>query len=561
MSSGKQLLLNTFILISLSAFSQAYELKGWHLKDKAQSGLEGISLNKTYDFLKGKKGNPIIVAVIDSGIDTTHEDLKKVLWINTKEIPGNAKDDDGNGYMDDIYGWNFLGGKDGRNIKSETTEQARVYHKYKGKFAGKSVNTALLNAEDKNEYALWKIADSLVNVKPEDEIELMFLEIALKTARKHEKVLLEEMKLQEFTGDELEKFNPQTQMGKKAKLGYVTFMKLVNIDGEETNVNTFNQMQEYISEKHKSLNAKVKLPYNDREEIVKDDYNDINDRFYGNNDVMGPSPMHGTHVSGIIAEQRNNGIGADGIAENVKLMMVRAIPDGDEYDKDVALAIRYAVDNGAKIINMSFGKDLSPEKKWVDEAIHYAALRDVLIVHAAGNDAANIDTAFNFPTPPLLALKDVASNYITVGAASDPKVTSSYVADFSNYGKKTVDVFAPGEKIYSTMPGSAYGFQKGTSMAAPVVSGIAAIIRSYYPQLSAKQVKFALEHSVNIDSTLTIEKPGSNDKDKFYNLCTSGGCVNAYKAIKLASTLVPADKEIKKVPLPKPSFKNKSTKL
>ncbi len=560
MNPSKQLLLFIFLSITLSAFTQANELKGWHLADKAQSGVEGISLRKTYDFLMGKKSSPVIVAVIDSGIDTTHEDLKKVLWINPKEIPGNGKDDDGNGYTDDVYGWNFLGGKDGRNIKSEATEQARIYHKYKTKFAGKLVNTTALNVEDKNDYSLWKVADSLVNVKPEDEVELMFLEIALKTAKKHEKVLQEEMNQQEFTGEELEQFKPQTQQGKRAKLGYITFMKLVNIDGEETNINTFNQMQEYISEKHKSIDAKVQLPANNRAEIIKDNYNDIKDQFYGNNDVMGPSPMHGTHVSGIIAEQRNNGIGGDGIAENVKIMMIRAVPDGDEYDKDVALAIKYAVDNGAKIINMSFGKDLSPEKKWVDEAIHYAELKDVLIVHAAGNDAANIDSAFNYPSPQLIEFKELASNFITVGASSDPKVTNSYVADFSNYGKKTVDVFAPGEKIYSTMPGSAYGFQKGTSMASPVVAGIAAIIRSYYPQLSAKQVKFAIEHSVDIDSTITVKRPGSEEKVMLYNLCSSGGCVNAFNAIKLASTLQPEIKETKKVPLPKPTFKNKSTK-
>ena len=274
-----------------------------------------------------------------------------------------------------------------------------------------------------------------------------------------------------------------------------------------------------------------------RAEIVQDNYNSLTDRFYGNNDVMGPSPMHGTHVCGLIGAQRGNHIGIDGVADNVKLMMIRVVPDGDEYDKDVALAIRYAVDNGAKVINMSFGKYYSPEKMWVDSAVHYAEMKDVLIVHSSGNESYNLDTTVGYPNPWLKEWNTNAGNFITVGASSDPRINGSIAADFSNYGKTHVDVFAPGVKMYSTLPGThTYGNQQGTSMSAPVVSGLAALIRSYYPELSAVQVKKIIEQSVLIpDASVPSFKPGDKKSVvSFSDLSKSGGIVNAYNAVKLA---------------------------
>jgi cell wall-associated protease len=561
MRSAKNFFLAGLLFISSIAFGQTDPLKGWHLLDATSDSFHGISINKTYDFLKGRKSKPVIVAVIDSGVDTTNEDLKNILWRNPKEIPGNGKDEDGNGYIDDVYGWNFLGGKDGRNVKTESAEASRIYHKYKSKFDGKQVNEAQLSGEDKEQYELWKQASQIVIGKPEEQMELMFLEMAYKAVKKHEKVLREEMKKDTFTTAELEKFIPVTTQGQKAKLGYINFMKLTGIDSEDTNTTIFTELEEYMDQKKKAQEAKNVAPENYRQEIVKDNYSNINDRFYGNNDVMGPSPMHGTHVAGIIGAQRDNGIGANGVAQNVKVMMIRAVPDGDEYDKDIALAIKYAVDNGAKVINMSFGKGLSPEKKWVDDAVRYAELKDVLIIHAAGNDAENTDTTGNFPNPELKVLHRKASNFITVGASSDPRVSGDYVADFSNYGKSTVDVFAPGVKIYSTLPGkSSYGFLKGTSMASPVVAGVAAVIRSYFPELSAGQVKYAIEKSAIADPALKVTRPGSKETVSFTDLSTSGGLINAFNAVKVAMTLQPDKKEIRKEVLPKPTFKNIAVK-
>lgn len=533
--------------------------KGWHLMDYAQDSFYGISLNKAYTFLKEKRkiSKPVIVAVLDSGVDTTHEDLKNILWHNPREIPGNGKDDDGNGYVDDVYGWNFLGGKDGRDVCRTSDERSRVYHRLKGKFSGQSVDTATLAGNEKEQYLTWKKAASELNFSSDEQVELLFVEVTAKAIKRHDKVLRKEMGVEEYTCDYLEKFEPRTKAAREAKFGYLTCIKMIGVDPDEKNTNTIADLDEYVEGKKMAFESKDTPPIDYRAEIIKDNYEDISDRFYGNNDVMGPisSAKHGTHVSGLIAAQRNNGIGIDGVADNVKLMMMRVVPDGDEYDKDVALAIHYAVDNGAKVINMSFGKSFSPEKRWVDSAVKYAELHDVLIVHASGNESNNLDEKENFPNPWLKQWNTTAKNFITVGSSSDPKITGSIAADFSNYGKRNVDVFAPGVKIYSTFPGgNQYGNLKGTSMSAPIVSGLAALIRGYYPELNAMQVKKIIEESaVQPENTLTVVRPGTKDEEIPFNLLSkTGGIINAYKAVLSADTTKTAAAVILKTPV-KPS--------
>jgi subtilisin family serine protease len=309
------------------------------------------------------------------------------------------------------------------------------------------------------------------------------------------------------------------------------------IDLEQVTSDLLNELRDYVEGEEAKAKAADIAPIAYRADIVKDNYYDFNDKFYGNNDVMASksAAMHGTHVSGIIAAARNNDLGMDGVADNVRIMTIRAVPDGDEHDKDIALAIRYAVDNGAKVINMSFGKGLSPEKKWVDEAIQYADSKGVLLVHAAGNSAANIDTIWNFPTPVFDNGKR-ANNWITVGASA-PGEKGGYTAGFSNYGKKEVDVFAPGVKIYSTVPGgNTYQNLQGTSMASPVVAGLAAFILEYYPTLSPRQVKEAIEKSSQKPS-VKVKTPGTGEEADLTDISKSGGIINAYEAIKLASTM------------------------
>ncbi len=563
--SGKAMgLTSALVVIGMLAFAQQDKNtkpgdvpKGWHLLDKAKDGYSGISMEKAYEFVKSKKlkGKTVIVAVIDSGIDTLHEDLKPILWKNPKEIPGNGIDDDGNGYVDDVYGWNFLGNKDGRNVKQDSYEGARVYHKLKSKYDGKTIDPSTLKGDDLEEYNTWLKAKSKVEGDGSGTVDLYMLKNALKSARKSDSVLRISLKKESYTGNDLDTFNAVTPAEKSAKGGFLYLFR-ANQMMESTNTEFIGGFEEFVNGEVRKAEAKEKAPEDFRGEITGDNENDINDKYYGNADVMASTPFHGTHVSGIIGAVRNNGIGMNGVADNVRIMMIRAVPDGDEHDKDIALAIRYAVDNGARIINMSFGKDFSPQKKWVDEAVEYANSKGVLLVHAAGNDAKNVDSADNFPNPVYLDHKGRASNWITVGASGDAKA-GGITASFSNYGKQEVDVFAPGVKIWSTIPGTnTYGNAQGTSMASPVVAGVAAFLLTYYPNLTPQQVKYCIEKSAQAPDG-KVKKPGTDDLVPMSELSRTGGLVNAYEAAKIAASLQSGKPAPTKKPLPKPTLKNK----
>lgn len=505
--------------------------KDWHLLDHSTTGFNGISLQQAYDFIKSKnlKSNKVIVAVIDSGIDTLHEDLKPVMWVNKKEIPGNGIDDDKNGYVDDIHGWNFLGGKDGRNVKEDSYEAARVYHKLKSKWEGKSVDVSKLSKSDKAEYETFIRAEQKIMGDADPE-ETAFLQAMLPKLKEGDSVIRKDLGKEEYTAKDLEGYTSENP------LASTTSMMLVNIakmnDGMDIkNTDILGQFESEI----RKIESASKPPKDYRKEIVGDDPTNINDIGYGNNDIMAETSFHGTHVSGIIGAARNNGLGMDGIAGNVEIMTLRAVPDGDEHDKDIALAIRYAVDNGAKVINMSFGKDFSPEKHWVDDAFRYAEKKGVLLIHAAGNDAKNIDSAHNYPNP-VFVDGGRASNVITVGASGDAK-NGGHTARFSNYGKEEVDVFAPGVGIYSTIPGgTTYGNASGTSMAGPVVAGIAALILEYFPKFTPQQVKYIIEQSVT-PATEKVKKPGTDDLVDLKELSRTGGYVNAHKAMVMAEEM------------------------
>jgi cell wall-associated protease len=528
--------------------------KGWHLLDKEKDGVYGISVAKAYEFLKGRPAKPVVVAVIDGGTDTLHEDLKAILWKNPKEIAGNGIDDDNNGYVDDIYGWNFLGGKDGRNVDKDSYEGARLYHKYKAKFDAADFDSAKLNSDEKEMYLMWLDAKKAIEGDATGGADLIVLKRSLDVVKKNDSTLKVAMAKDEYSGNDLNAFAPSTPEASRAKAGLLYFFKANNMM-ETTNKQFIGEFQEYLEGEERKQEGITKAPVAYRADIVKDNEDDINDKNYGNNDVMANNPVHGTHVAGIIAAVRNNNIGMDGVADNVRIMTLRVVPDGDEHDKDIALAIRYAADNGARVINMSFGKSFSPQKKWIDEAVAYAATKNVLLVHAAGNDAKNLDSASNFPNPTLKAQKIKAPNWITVGASSDLQAESykSYTASFSNYGKNEVDVFAPGTKIYATVPGSKYQNLQGTSMASPVVAGVAALLISRFPDLSATQIKYAIEKStVKINEKVKV--PGTDEKATLADISKSGGFVNAYEAAKIAASLKPG-----KTTLP-PSTLKKSKK-
>lgn len=508
-------------------------------------GYNGISMRKAYsDFLKDKKTKTVVVAVIDSGIDIEHEDLADNIWTNPGEIPGNGVDDDKNGYVDDIHGWNFIGGPDGQNVGPDTYEATRVYGSLKYKY--ENANPATLSKAQKMEY------DTYLKAKETVDKELEKAKTGLKQLDNVETRVMNSMDVLDkaLNGRALTLANldsldaassMEMAMGKNIASQYLANPEVKTVDDLR------KLIVEELTEDRKSYQNKLDFAYNPdfdpRKTIVKDNYNDPTERYYGNNDVEGPDPLHGTHVGGIIGAVRNNDIGMDGVAPNVKLMSVRAVPDGDERDKDVANAIRYAVDNGAQVINMSFGKGFGTHKHLVDEAVKYAAKKDVLLVHAAGNSGQNNDLITNYPNANfekksgfLCKKSKRAQNWIEVGALNY-KSGEDAPAPFSNYGIKEVDLFAPGMKIYSTMPNNEYAPLQGTSMASPVVAGVAATIRSVYPSLTAGQVKEAILKSVTPISD-TVKVPGSKtDKVSFSKLSVTGGVVNLDKALMYASTL------------------------
>jgi subtilisin family serine protease len=503
--------------------------KNWFNLDPQTDRVPGVSTDRAYrELLANKTPTEIIVAVIDSGIDVEHEDLQGKIWVNPGEIPGNGIDDDGNGYVDDVHGWNFIGGPNGEHVNYDTYEVTRLYKKLHPLYEGKTA----AEVADKHEFSLYqKVKQEFENEREEWESQAVAFRPFYQQYSMARAQLQAALGKQDITLQDLERFDPQTDELKLAR-GIMGFAFSNNLD--DAQIEDFN---EYIT---RFLDYNLNPDFDPRH-IVGDDYSNKQERYYGNGLVEGPDADHGTHVAGIIAARRNNGLGIDGIAAPVKIMVLRAVPNGDERDKDVANAIRYAVDNGARIINMSFGKAFSPDKALVDEAVRYAAEKGVLLVHAAGNDSKDIDQGDNFPTKRYLGSSKSAENWLEVGASAWGSGTT-LVGDFSNYGRKTVDVFAPGVDVYSTVPGSEYKSMSGTSMAAPVVSGVAALIMAYYPDLTASQVKDILKKSSVQYTKGKVNVPGADPDSKksqsrFKKLSNTGGVVNAYYALQLAEKI------------------------
>ncbi len=508
------------IFLVLFPFTSIAQKPNWQNLDLTSDTTFGISTEKAYQLLKGKKATTVIVGVLDGGVDLNHEDLKRVIWTNKKEKAGNKIDDDKNGYADDVYGWNFLGSAKG-SVEHEALELTRLVRREQKKFSDPAAIAA--DSLGYKSYLALK-ADYDKQVEEANE--------SLKGMEGFKNVLdkvVASIGKPEPTREDFQAYVPANEM--EGRLKTVIAEQL-----ENDTYKHFYESQIVKGVQHYSdqLKYNLNLEFDPRGELVGDDENNSKERFYGNNDVKGPDASHGTHVAGIIGADRTNKLGIKGVADRVLIMGVRAVPDGDERDKDVANSIRYAVDNGAKVINMSFGKAYSWDKAVVDDAVKYAMSKDVLIVQAAGNDNKNIDTAKNFPDRRFLS-GDTARAYITVGA-SGWKNDQDLKASFSNYGKTMVDVFAPGREIYSTIPESKYDSFNGTSMASPVVAGLAALIRSYYPKLTALQVKdIILKSVVKVDHPVNVQVDEETRSVPFSDLCVTGGVINAYNALKLAA--------------------------
>ncbi len=501
--------------------------ENWFNLDPEENKVPGVSTEKAYrTLLKNKKSKTVIVAVIDSGVDIEHEDLQGKIWVNKTEIPDNGKDDDGNGYIDDVNGWNFIGGKEGKHVNEDTYELTRLYVQLHQKYDGKSK----LEVKDKEEFEYYQEIKTKFEKKYKEAQEnYNYYKILRKKCAYSERLLKAYLDLSEeerLTEEYLMKIRSSDETIAEA-LNFE--MKMVQAG---YSVADFDNAIDYFE-------SGVKYGYNTEfnpRDIVGDNYKNYSEKGYGNNSVEGPDAEHGTHVAGIIAANRENDLGIKGVATNVKIMPIRTVPNGDERDKDVANAIRYAVDNGAKIINMSFGKSYSPGKKYVDEAVQYAASKGVLLVHAAGNESKNLDESDNFPNKYIGQTQKNAENWLEVGACSW-KGGKEMPAEFSNYGQNNVDIFAPGVAIHATTPDNNYKSLNGTSMAAPVASGVAALILSYYPNLSATQVKEIIMKSATNFGKQDVVPPGAEDDKKtvsFKKLSVTGGVINAYKALKMA---------------------------
>ena len=481
------------------------DLKRWSHLDLVKDTLPGMSVDKAYaELLKGKKGQKVIVGIIDSGVDINHEDLKAVVWTNTKEIAGNGIDDDKNGYIDDIHGWNFLG-----DAVHEQLEMTRIVKKGPG--------------TPEYDKAKAKLEEEIKGLTPQKQ-QLDFILNA-------EKTIATQLKKNDFTLDEVKAIQSEDSGVNQAKAMFTQILS------NSTKAEFDKQIEEFKDYVYGQLNYNLNVDFDGRK-IVGDNPNDLKDTKYGNNNVVGPEPKeakHGTHVAGIVAQVRGNNLGGDGVTNNAQIMTLRAVPNGDEYDKDIALAIRYAADNGAKVINGSFGKYFSQNREWVIDAIKYAESKDVLVVIAAGNDSYDLDVTNKYPNDTYDGSPEYAKNVLIIGALS-PTYGTKMVASFSNYGKNNVDIFAPGDKIYATTPLNTYEYLQGTSMASPNVAGVATLIRSYYPSLTAVQVKqIIMESGTPLKNQVVIGE--DKHKASFADASKSGRIVNAYNALVLAAKM------------------------
>lgn len=520
-------------LASTSAIdSSKINFLNWYNASPDSFEIQGASVDKAYaEFLNAKQGKEVIVAVIDGGVDINHEDLNGKIWINKNEISNNGIDDDKNGYVDDIHGWNFLGNSKGENVDFENYEMTRIVRKFKEQFS--DVTISKLNEVESKNYNLYRRAK-----KEYDELKKKYEDEKQKIDLIYKGYIVAVNNVKSFIGKDeishddlvfLESKDAMVMRSKKYLL-YLDEIGYTKTDLEEIKENNYNHLFFHLN-----------IDFDPRV-LIGDDSEKNNGEPYGNNDVMGDIPDHGTFVSGIIAGIRNNNLGINGIVNQVKIMALRVVPDGDERDKDVANAILYAINNGAEIINCSFGKSYSPQQDWVDAALRLADQKGVLVVHAAGNEATNNDDIIRFPTNRLLTGEIIANNFLNVGASSS-KANKNLPAKFSNYGKAGVDLFAPGVDIYSLHPKNTYELGNGTSYASPVVSGIAGLLKSYYPFLNAAQVKQLILDSATRYPKMKVYLPDKSSKNKkivrFKRLSVTGGIINAYEAVKAAEKIKP----------------------
>ena len=474
-------------------------------------GKAGMQTEKAYKKLKKRSTTTVIVAIIDSGIDIEHKDLQGKIWVNTDEIAGNGIDDDNNGYIDDVNGWNFLGNSDGTNANDMRLEMTRIYAQLSEKD----------NLTDDEAALLAEVKQKVEDQRKKYQGYISQMDMLIPMMKSIPQMVAKQLGKEDYTMKDLKKWKPEGDMAQMK--GLAMSMKSGDLT-EEALLEQKEQLQGMID-------THLNKDFNGRE-AVGDNADDFADVKYGNNDVEGPDALHGTHVGGIVGAIRGNELGGDGVANDVLLMSLRAVPNGDEFDKDIALAIRYAVDNGAQIINMSFGKAYSPHQKDVYEAFKYASDKGVLLVHAAGNDSKNIDVEPNFPTYKYSFQQDKLPMFLTIGSSTKDK-KDHLASSFSNYGQYGVDVFAPGSEIYNSVPQSDYKILQGTSMACPMVAGVAAMLKSYFPTFTMLEIKDVMLASATSYAGVEQTHPETKDMVDFAKLSVTGRVINVKSAVMM----------------------------
>lgn len=546
---------------------QDKNLMTWYHEDFSSSNIYGVNTQNAYKYLesKGLKIKPVIVGVLDSGVQVDHPGLIKNMWKNVNEVPNNGKDDDGNGYIDDIYGWNFSGGKNG-DVDVDNMEVTRVVKKYQSKFEGpNSTENKANQAKMPEEFKMYMKSKEIFTKK---SVEAKQNYETYKRISEMIPSMISLLNGQNLTQEVIAAIKPATPEQSMAVSVLGQLSRDPSITGKspaEVQKSLQAQMKEALDYYEPQATKQYNLDYDPRESIVGDDYDNYAEKSYGNNHYEGPDAQHGTHVAGIIAglpqgDEVQYGVGY----KTAKIMTVRAVPNGDERDKDIANAIRYAVDNGARILNMSFGKPVSPGKEEVWNAFKYAESKGVLLVKAAGNENEDIVENVYFPTNyrEVTEAKPFINNMIVVGASTNDN--EFLRASFSNYNQKLVNVFAPGDKIYSTVPKGKYEYLQGTSMASPVVAGAASILLAYMPNLTPAQI---IESLVKTSNKSTVNAMiSSNTNNRFDLISEAGGVIDVKKAAEYAYTnyykastakATPQIKVIKKAAPKKPVYKKK----
>ncbi|MBG7630454.1 MAG: S8 family serine peptidase [Bacteroidetes bacterium] len=510
-------------------FSQTKKFDHWHLKDYESDGVPGISLDKLYDeLIKNQKGKQIIVAIIDTEIDINHEDLKDFIWINNDEQPNNGVDDDNNGYVDDVNGWNFIGNKNGGNLICSNFSYTRKLKELIPIFKGKT------KEEVGNDTLNFKIYQRALmdhqNMKRQLKEDYEYVEF-LNTGFPRSKKLLDSIfRGSTYTINQLDSLYTIFKKQDSIKAADIYFMiDFLNFDmhGYADNLAYESNLIEKYSNN---------ISFDDRA-IIGDNVNDIEDRDYGSPFITNSLKefTHGSIVSGVLAAHRTNNKGVRGITNTVKLMpLCIQAKFGAETDKDLALSIKYAVENGAQVINISANRTYELHNEWVQQALLYAEEQNVLVVKGAGNSETDIDKIITYPNK---NTKDhVLNNFIVVGATG-MELNSNFKPVWANYGRKTVDFYAPGESILTTTPFDSYKVDSGSSLSTAITSGVAALLLSYYPDLKVSEIRqILMESATRYDLDIELDYD-SNTTVPFSKLSNSGGVLNAFNAFVLAEKI------------------------